>query len=89
MGFWGKVEDHLDECLMPPQCSIGETKMVENRPNAAVTCPQCGAEIRFFKEPKLREGFSLACPRCARRKIYALADIHIPKDSDQRSRPIT
>lgn len=53
--------------------------MVENRPNAAVTCSHCGAEIRFFKEPKLPEGFSLVCPGCSRRKIYALADIYIPK----------
>ena len=56
--------------------------MVESRPNAAVTCSHCGAEIRFFKEPKLPEGFSLACPTCSRRKVYALAEIYIPKGSD-------
>jgi len=60
--------------------------MVENKSNAAVTCPHCGVEIPFFKKPKLPEGFSLACPVCARRKIYALGDIHIPKESDQQSR---
>ena len=59
--------------------------MVENKPNAAVTCSQCGAEIRFFKDPKIPEEFSLACPRCARRKIYVRLDIHIPKESDRPS----
>jgi DNA-directed RNA polymerase subunit RPC12/RpoP len=47
--------------------------MAETKPNAAVTCSNCGAEIKFVKEPNLPEGFSLACPKCKRRKIYALA----------------
>jgi DNA-directed RNA polymerase subunit RPC12/RpoP len=59
--------------------------MVETKPNAAVTCSQCGAEIRFFKDPKIPEEFSLACPSCARRKIYVRLDIHIPKESDRAS----
>ena len=53
--------------------------MAETKPNAAVTCSNCGAEIEFVKEPRLPEGFSLVCPKCKRRKIYALADIYILK----------
>ena len=54
---------------------MAETK----KPNAAVTGFHCGAQIEFVKEPKLPDGFSLACSRCGRRKIYQLADIYIPK----------
>jgi hypothetical protein len=60
--------------------------MVEPRPNAAVACSHCGSEIRFFKEPGLPDGFSLACTQCGRRKIYALADIYIPIESKKPSR---
>ena len=55
--------------------AMAETK----KPNAAVNCLHCGAQIKFVKEPKLPEGFSLSCPRCGRRKIYQLANIYIPK----------
>jgi hypothetical protein len=54
---------------------MAETK----KPNAAVTGFHCGAQIEFVKEPKLPDGFSLACSRCGHRKIYQLADIYIPK----------
>jgi DNA-directed RNA polymerase subunit RPC12/RpoP len=57
-----------------------------DKPNAAVNCSHCGAEIRFFKEPKLLEEFSLACRRCGRRKMYARVDIHTPKESNQEAR---
>jgi hypothetical protein len=59
--------------------------MAENKPNAAVICSNCGDEIRFFKEPGLPEGFSLACPSCARRNNYALTDVFIPKGSGRKS----
>ena len=51
------------------------------KPNAAVTCLHCGTEIWFVKEPDLPEGFSLLCAKCGRRKIYSLAEVHIPKGS--------
>jgi hypothetical protein len=53
--------------------------VAKTKPKAAVTCSNCGAEIEFVKEPRLPEGFSLVCPKCKRRKIYALADIYILK----------
>jgi hypothetical protein len=71
---------------MLPECFMGRSMMVENKPNAAVTCSHCGVEILFFKKPKLPEGFSLICARCGRRKIYALGDVRIPKGSNEQSR---
>jgi hypothetical protein len=82
----GLLTRGISEINGDSKCLVGEFEMLENRLNAAVSCSYCGAEIRFFKEPKLPEGFSLACPKCARRKIYALVDIHTRSESEHQSR---
>jgi DNA-directed RNA polymerase subunit RPC12/RpoP len=52
-----------------------------------VTCRKCAAPIHFYRLQALAEEFSLRCPRCGERGLYAKREIGIDELPERRKKP--
>jgi hypothetical protein len=48
-------------------------------PTLAVTCKKCQAEILVKGGRDLPDSFSVECPQCRARKLFARDDLHLAK----------
>jgi DNA-directed RNA polymerase subunit RPC12/RpoP len=52
-----------------------------------VTCRKCATPIHFYRLQMLAEEFSLRCPRCSERGLYAKREIGIEELPERRRKP--
>jgi DNA-directed RNA polymerase subunit RPC12/RpoP len=52
-----------------------------------VACRKCAAPIHFFRLQMLAEEFSLRCPHCGERSLYAKREIGIEELPERRRKP--
>lgn len=52
-----------------------------------VTCRKCASPIHFYRLQALAEEFSVRCPRCGERGLYAKREIGIEDLPERRKKP--